>query len=297
MLEYFISTHGARKGLADTALRTADSGYLTRRLVDVAQDVIINTDDCKTKDFVEMSVFRDGEPNPNLIGRRAAKKFETKRGRELLKRNQTIDKAELAEIVEAYGRGRGREDPGPLAAQVRARDRRLPGLLRPRDGDRQGGRARRRGRHHRRSVDRRAGHPADHADLPHRRRRRPRHHPGSAPGRRAVRGAEAEGPGAAGGRGRQGRRSSRPTRARRSSSPTRQGEEHVATRSRPARVLQRRATAIGSRRGTQLNEGSLDPAELLVDPRPHRDRACTSSARCSGSTRPRASTSTTSTSS
>jgi len=52
VLEYFISTHGARKGLADTALRTADSGYLTRRLVDVSQDVIIREEDCKTKDFV-----------------------------------------------------------------------------------------------------------------------------------------------------------------------------------------------------------------------------------------------------
>src|ERR1019366_3664901 len=48
VLEYFISTHGARKGLADTALRTADSGYLTRRLVDVAQDVIVRIDDCET---------------------------------------------------------------------------------------------------------------------------------------------------------------------------------------------------------------------------------------------------------
>ena len=48
VLEYFISTHGARKGLADTALRTADSGYLTRRLVDVAQDVITRDDDCGT---------------------------------------------------------------------------------------------------------------------------------------------------------------------------------------------------------------------------------------------------------
>jgi DNA-directed RNA polymerase subunit beta' len=47
-LEYFISTHGARKGLADTALRTADAGYLTRRLVDVAQDVIIHEEDCGT---------------------------------------------------------------------------------------------------------------------------------------------------------------------------------------------------------------------------------------------------------
>src|SRR5205823_3508956 len=51
VLEYFISTHGARKGLADTALRTADSGYLTRRLVDVSQDVIIRDEDCKTKEF------------------------------------------------------------------------------------------------------------------------------------------------------------------------------------------------------------------------------------------------------
>ena len=48
ILEYFISTHGARKGLADTALKTADAGYLTRRLVDVAQDVIVNIDDCNT---------------------------------------------------------------------------------------------------------------------------------------------------------------------------------------------------------------------------------------------------------
>src|SRR6202035_142328 len=56
VLEYFISTHGARKGLADTALRTADSGYLTRRLVDVAQDVIIRQEDCGTKEYVGMPV-------------------------------------------------------------------------------------------------------------------------------------------------------------------------------------------------------------------------------------------------
>ena len=48
ILEYFISTHGARKGLADTALKTADAGYLTRRLVDVSQDVIVNSEDCGT---------------------------------------------------------------------------------------------------------------------------------------------------------------------------------------------------------------------------------------------------------
>ncbi len=103
VLEYFISTHGARKGLADTALRTADSGYLTRRLVDVAQDVIVRSDDCKTKEFVEMTLRADdGNLNDNLIGRVAAKKFATKRGRELLKRGQVIDLPEMELIAEAY---------------------------------------------------------------------------------------------------------------------------------------------------------------------------------------------------
>ncbi len=103
VLEYFISTHGARKGLADTALRTADSGYLTRRLVDVAQDVIIRAEDCKTKDYVELPLHKDGELNTDLIGRMAPKKFATKRGRELLKRNHEIDVPELEEIAEAFG--------------------------------------------------------------------------------------------------------------------------------------------------------------------------------------------------
>jgi DNA-directed RNA polymerase subunit beta' len=103
VLEYFISTHGARKGLADTALRTADSGYLTRRLVDVAQDVIIRAEDCKTKEFIEMPLrAEDGKLNQNLIGRIAAKRFATKRGRELLKRGQDIDLPELEEIAEAF---------------------------------------------------------------------------------------------------------------------------------------------------------------------------------------------------
>ncbi len=54
VLQYFISTHGARKGLADTALKTANSGYLTRRLVDVSQDVIVRAVDCATQDCLEM---------------------------------------------------------------------------------------------------------------------------------------------------------------------------------------------------------------------------------------------------
>ncbi|MGI9019214.1 MAG: DNA-directed RNA polymerase subunit beta' [Solirubrobacterales bacterium] len=104
VLEYFISTHGARKGLADTALRTADSGYLTRRLVDVAQDVIVRLEDCKTKEFVEMPLRNEeGELNPNLLGRTAAKKLATKRGRELLKKGREIDLADVEKIAEAFG--------------------------------------------------------------------------------------------------------------------------------------------------------------------------------------------------
>jgi DNA-directed RNA polymerase subunit beta' len=61
VLEYFISTHGARKGLADTALKTADAGYLTRRLVDVAQDVVITEEDCKTLRGIDISALKDNE--------------------------------------------------------------------------------------------------------------------------------------------------------------------------------------------------------------------------------------------
>ena len=59
-LEYFISSHGARKGLADTALRTADSGYLTRRLVDVSQDIIVREEDCGTDEYIEIEDIKDG---------------------------------------------------------------------------------------------------------------------------------------------------------------------------------------------------------------------------------------------
>jgi len=73
-LEYFISAHGARKGLSDTALRTADSGYLTRRLVDVSQDIIVREHDCHTEDGIELSAIKDGNQvieslQERLIGR------------------------------------------------------------------------------------------------------------------------------------------------------------------------------------------------------------------------------------
>ncbi|WP_285858687.1 DNA-directed RNA polymerase subunit beta' [Bhargavaea ginsengi] len=78
VLEYFISTHGARKGLADTALKTADSGYLTRRLVDVAQDVIVREDDCGTDRGLEVSALTEGTEiietlDERIVGRHAKK--------------------------------------------------------------------------------------------------------------------------------------------------------------------------------------------------------------------------------
>jgi DNA-directed RNA polymerase subunit beta' len=76
VLEYFISTHGARKGLADTALKTADAGYLTRRLVDVAQEVIINAEDCGTTNGIRVGAIKEGieiiEPLEDRIARRVA---------------------------------------------------------------------------------------------------------------------------------------------------------------------------------------------------------------------------------
>ena len=102
VLEYFTSTHGARKGLADTALRTADSGYLTRRLVDVAQDVIIREPDCGTADSIDLLLHKDGgDPNDNLIGRFTAEEIKTKRGRVIVEDGGLIDRAELAEMIES----------------------------------------------------------------------------------------------------------------------------------------------------------------------------------------------------
>ena len=70
VLQYFISTHGARKGLADTALKTANSGYLTRRLVDVSQDVIISEPDCGTMDGIEVEALLEAGEIIQRLGER-----------------------------------------------------------------------------------------------------------------------------------------------------------------------------------------------------------------------------------
>ena len=108
-LEYFISTHGARKGLADTALRTAKSGYLTRRLVDVAQDLIIMDEDCMTEQGVEIRPLlqQDGKAtismSERLAGRTSLRDVaDPETGEPLLVRNEEIS-AEKAEIIEKKG--------------------------------------------------------------------------------------------------------------------------------------------------------------------------------------------------
>ncbi len=95
VLEYFLSTHGARQGLADTALRTADSGYLTRRLVDVSQDVIVREHDCGTKEGKDIYVLTlEGEPNPSLLSRICAKTVADSSTGEIIIKSGKVIKSE-----------------------------------------------------------------------------------------------------------------------------------------------------------------------------------------------------------
>ncbi len=104
-LEYFISTHGARKGLADTALRTADAGYLTRRLVDIAQDVIINDEDCETLDGLKIRSSDDiaGQSmGSRIFGRYAAAPvIDPSTGEVLVDRNEMINLDQVRRITNA----------------------------------------------------------------------------------------------------------------------------------------------------------------------------------------------------
>jgi DNA-directed RNA polymerase subunit beta' len=103
VLEYFISTHGARQGLADTALRTADSGYLTRRLVDVAQDTIVRIPDCGTEEGIYLYVLTlEGEPNVNLIGKICSEDIVNPKPKKVLvKAGEEITTKELQILIHA----------------------------------------------------------------------------------------------------------------------------------------------------------------------------------------------------
>ena len=107
VLEMFISTHGARKGMTDTALKTADSGYLTRRLVDVAQDVIVREDDCGTDRGLEITAIKEGNEvietlEERLVGRYVRKTvFHPETGKVIVPNNELITEDLAKEIIEA----------------------------------------------------------------------------------------------------------------------------------------------------------------------------------------------------
>jgi DNA-directed RNA polymerase subunit beta' len=106
--QYFISTHGARKGLADTALKTANSGYLTRRLVDVAQDLVVVVEDCGTSNGIEMRPYIEGgdvvEPlHERVLGRVTAESvMDPRSGEELFANNFLLDETAV-ELIEKHG--------------------------------------------------------------------------------------------------------------------------------------------------------------------------------------------------
>ncbi len=104
--EYFISTHGARKGLADTALKTADAGYLTRRLVDVSQDVSIQSDDCGTLRGVRMEALKDNEDiveslRDRIVGRVSVHNVRDPESDEIIVRRDDLITDEIADQIEA----------------------------------------------------------------------------------------------------------------------------------------------------------------------------------------------------
>ena len=107
-LEYFISSHGARKGLSDTALRTADSGYLTRRLVDVSQDIIVREEDCGTCDGMELTDIKDGNQvieklQERLVGRYALENIVDPNTDEVIVDTETLINEDIADKIVAAG--------------------------------------------------------------------------------------------------------------------------------------------------------------------------------------------------
>lgn len=108
VLEYFISSHGARKGLADTALRTADSGYLTRRLVDVSQDIIVREDDCGTTKGIIIEAIKDGNQvieklEERLEGRYVLKPIIDPETNEVIVDENTLITEKIAERIVKAG--------------------------------------------------------------------------------------------------------------------------------------------------------------------------------------------------
>ena len=176
VLEYFISTHGARKGLADTALKTADSGYLTRKLVDAAQDVIINEPDCGTVNGIMVRSIYEGDEEVVDLGQRIIGRVScetivdpVEKKKKIVKANQLIDEKIAAELA---ARRRG-ELEDSFGSDLRMRPRRVRDVLWAQPGDRPVREARRSGRYYCGAINRRAGNAVDDAHIPHRRHGQP----------------------------------------------------------------------------------------------------------------------------
>ena len=182
VLEYFISTRGARKGMADTALRTADSGYLTRRMVDVCQEVIIREEDCGTTEGVWASAVYDrGQMvesfGTSIHGRFPAKPITDPESGEVLFDTDHMLMPEDADVLEAHGIHKVYHTQRP---HLRGSKRRLREVLRHQPCHRPPGQHGRSCRRHRGTVHRRTRYSADHAYFPHRRCRGRRYHAGSS---------------------------------------------------------------------------------------------------------------------
>ncbi len=175
VLEYFISTHGARKGLADTALKTADSGYLTHKLVDASQNVIITDDDCGTVNGIVVKSIYEGDEEVVDLSTRIAGRVSCETVVDPVDKKTIIKTGDLIEEVAGRRGGQAgrRTTQNPLGADLRKSARRVRAVLRAQPGDGQDGQARRGGRHHRRAEHRRAGHAVDHAYVPRRRHGQP----------------------------------------------------------------------------------------------------------------------------
>jgi hypothetical protein len=173
VLQYFISTHGARKGLADTALKTANSGYLTRRLVDVTQDLVVTEDDCGTSNGVAMKALVEGGEVVEALRERILGRVRLP---ETSVNPETQDDAVRSRHA-AGTRTRSRAHRGRWASTRSRCARRSPATRATGCAPSAtvaisaaaAGQRRRGGRCDRRAVDRRAGHAAHDAHVPHRR--------------------------------------------------------------------------------------------------------------------------------
>ena len=171
VIQYFISTHGARKGLADTALKTANSGYLTRRLVDVAQDMVVHEQDCGTENGLLMTPLIEGgdvvEPlRERILGRVTAADVYRPGSDEVVCPAGTLLDEAWVDLIEQAGVDQMTVRSG---ITCEAKRRCLQKVLRTGSGARSSGEYGRGGGRDRCPVHRRAGYPAHHAHLPHRR--------------------------------------------------------------------------------------------------------------------------------